>query len=215
MIALDACQSYMEAWLREFSFLPQSLPAELAQAQAAHLSLQAYCWQNALAEVRLVRIRGKAASIFNCLIFPHCPERSPVFVAELLATGGQLRLAFVDVQTPGMLNTRPILQQTARLAQRHAAMNHPEPAPRWAMTYSSGSPLYLRPTTQRELPMTDLYSDYLRVWSEFAQPQPPCSSPELQAFKEHHLLESPVSEYLSSVFGSNWVSRFLIEFLYR
>jgi hypothetical protein len=215
MIALDACQHYMEAWLRDFSFQPQTLPAELAQAQAAHLSLQAFCWQNALAEVRLVRIRGKAASILNCLIFPHCPQRSPVFVAELLATGGQLRLAFVDVQTPGMLDTRPILQQTARLAQRHAAMNHPEPAPRWAMTYSSGSPLYLRPTTQRELPMTDLYSDYLRVWSEFAQPQPPCSSPELQAFKDHHLNESPVSEYLSRVFGSSWASRFLIEFLYR
>ncbi|MFQ3648922.1 MAG: hypothetical protein SNJ75_01210 [Gemmataceae bacterium] len=215
MSILDACQNITKKWLGDFPFQPVRLDPEFALVQSPRMTLEAFGLQNHVAEVRLVRIRGKSANVFNCLIFPHSPQTTPVFVAELLATGGQLRLAFVDVQTPGLADTQPTRLKTAELARRYGAWNHSEPAPRWAMTYSSGSPAYLRPTTPMELPMTELYSDYLRVWTELAQPGVPSSSSELDAFKQHHRSESPVSEYLSRVFGANWTFRFLNGFLYR
>jgi hypothetical protein len=215
MIALDECQHLTEKWLRDLRFQQVGLEAEFARMESPRMTLEASQWEGSLAEARLVRIRGKSASIFNCLLFPRCAKLAPVFVAELLATGGQLRLAFVDVQTPGLLEVQPLRAKTTELARRFGALNHPDPAPRWAMEYSSGSPAYLRPTTPMEIPMTELYSDYLRVWSELTQPSAPCCSPEVEAFKEHHRTESPVSEYLSRVFGESWTCRFLNGFLYR
>lgn len=215
MNCLDECQNFTSIWLRNHRFVPVNLQPEFARIENARMVLEAWKWENGLAEARVVRIWGKLASIFNCLIFPRSPRFAPVFVAELLATGGQLRLAFVDVQTPGMLDRQSTQHKTAAVAVRYAEFNHPEPAPQWAMEFSSGSPAYLRPTSGMEIPMTELYSDYLRVWTELTQPGAPSCSAELDAFKEHHRTQSPVSEYLSRVFGEDWTHRFLNGFLYR
>lgn len=212
---LDECQALTEALLAHHSFRLEGPEPDLAQAVGSRMQLEATRWVSPVAEARLVRIRGNSVSIFNCLIFPFCPDRSPVFVAELLVTGGQLRLAFLDVQTPGLRDPSIACSRTAELAKRYGGLNHREPAPRWALEFSSGYPAYLRPTGQVEIPMTELYSDYLRVWADLTQAAPPQPSSELDSFKRLHRDESPVADYLTRVFGEAWASRFMNGFLYR
>lgn len=178
--------------------------------------LTATRWTGADAEARVVTIRGTAAGVFHSLLVPHDPGRAPVLVAEVLFTGGKLRLAFLDVQTPGMSDTRPVRDAAKMTAARYTAHFHPEPAPEWATEYASGHQAYVRPAGQEVLPMTEMYSDYLALWHGLTPTAlTPAASPELTAFKQRHRTDAPVAGYLSRVFGDAWTTLFLDSFLYR
>ncbi|MGL4553826.1 MAG: hypothetical protein ACRC33_21905, partial [Gemmataceae bacterium] len=160
--------------------------------------------------------RGAAAGVFNCLIVPHDPSRAPLFVAEVLITGGKLRLAFLDVQVPGVSDPGPVRAAAAAVAARHADRFHPDPAPDWATEFASGHQAYVRPAGHEVLPMTEMYTDYLTLWNGLTPTALPAArSADLDTFKRRHRTESPVAGYLSRVFGDAWTVRFLDTFLYR
>ncbi|MBY0522991.1 MAG: hypothetical protein K2R98_06315 [Gemmataceae bacterium] len=218
--------------LRPLGLRDQALPEGLAEAVAGggRTQLSATCWllgteSNPLGECRIVRIVGSSSEIVNTMIFPRRPECLPTFVAELLVFGGCPRVAFVDVQVPGVgrERKREVAKRTMALAARHAHLHAEREAPGWSVEFSAGGHVFTRPgqrATTHDLQA--LYDDYLRCWCDLTAgrapspgPADPAAADELARFKQHHVEQSPVREFLAKVFGADWAYRFLHQFLYR
>lgn len=175
------------------------------------------------AECRVVHITGATVEIVNTLILPHCPETLPVFVADLMLSGGKPRLAFLDLQGPGLLGSA--LEQTTlrthRLADRYSGRQPAPAVPDWASRYSLGGLVFTRPGARDLARMFAIHDDYLQAWIELAGQAPdtmiPCpqSQATLAAFKRLHATDSPVPGFLATVFGAAWADCFLQDFLYR
>lgn len=170
---------------------------------------------------RTVRILGTASEIVNTMIFPENPERMPLFVAELLVFGGVPRMAFVDLQTPGLAPDR---LDIVRAATTELARRYPLPAdvppPEWATHYSTGGYCYGRPNDKTYIPVLKrAYTDYLTLWLSM---QDGCrgranesARDELANYKRHHVSSVPSGEFMGKLFGDEWAARFLEDWLYR
>jgi hypothetical protein len=201
------------------------LPPDLVSAvgSGGRPQLQANAWAvGGRAECRLVLIRGQSTAILNTMIFPARPESLPVFVAEVLVTGGALRVAFVDLQTPGLAPGRrqPVADSLGRLAGRFSRLRCAEPPPAWATEFSTGAYGWVKsPGRECTAEVYAMYCDYLSYWSQLAA-EPSSGDDagpagELAEFKKHHVEQAPVAGFLGKVFGAAWAGRFLHEFLYR
>lgn len=198
------------------------LPDDLASALGGgRLRLDAGRWQvGDNAECRIVRIEGASSTIVNTLIFPTHSERLPVFVAELLVTGGVPRLAFLDLQAVGLTADRvgQLASHTAALADLFAFLPSAE-APAWATKYSTGGYVFTRTNDPNHADaLADLYAAYLDLWVECAaEVSDGDDAPTacLDDFKREHLRHWPGTDYLNKLFGTAWTARFLHEFLYR
>lgn len=223
MTQLDACERETELRLQRWGFERVVVDPMLAQAegQEGRFQLRASCWRREGAEARVVRIRGGATGIYNCLIFPERPEAVPVFVAELLVTGGGLRVAFIDLQVPGLgeVCRGSVVEKAKALARRYGHRNTREPAPNWAVEYSAAEAAYIRPSNPEEENVTELYLEYLDTWADSSAGEgsgdPAGARVALGRFKRHHREEAPVGNYLGRVFGTSWAARFLDTFLYQ
>jgi len=216
------------ARLATLGLRPLPLDADLAAALGGgRLRLRAERWQvgePALAECRTVHIAGASSEIASTPIFPECPERLPMYVADALITGGQVRMAFIDLPAPGLDDDLrgSLARDTRELAERWARPIMDVP-PAWAIEFSLGGCLFVRGGNADEFGvLTALQADYLRRWLEtarHARATPPAVSRRgadcLQRFKQGHLAHWPGTTYLERLFGHEWTRRFLHDFLYR
>jgi len=200
------------------------VPAEFAERVSHNGKTRLEACEYTLGEVgtaRMVRILGTASEIVNTMIFPEHPDRMPLFAAELLVFGGVPRLAFVDLQTPGLAPDR---LETIRSATTELAARYPLPAdagpPEWATHYSTGGYCYGRPGSRSYIPtLKKAYADYLKLW---LTTQDGCQKhanesarEELLKYKRHHVSNSPGCEFMGKLFGDEWAARFLEDWLYR
>lgn len=202
------------------------LPAELASATGSggRIRLQAARWQvERHGECRMVAIHGTNMEVLNTMLFPTYPGRLPLFAAELLVIGGQPRLAFVDLQTPGMVvePRRHIVDVTRTIVRRLAALPVSRLPPTWAMASSSGYPFFVEHLDPNHFPMIqEAYLRYLEAWLETAMQQStddaidPAACEALQEYKRHHVAHSPGRGFLEKLFTPAWTERFLTQFLY-
>ncbi|MBY0526800.1 MAG: hypothetical protein K2R98_25635 [Gemmataceae bacterium] len=211
----------------------QPLPAHLSRrdGHGGRLRLRACalslgCGGTARAECRMVRISGATAEIVNTMIFPTQPDRLPVYAAQLLAFGGRPRLAFIDLQMPGLTEgRRASLRERARVVARRFDFLPPaDDAPSWAVEFASGCQVFTRTTEPDALQgLRDACLQYLELWVELARAEcdslesgaNPAAHAELGRWQSEHARLSPGTEYLIKVFGEEWAREFLHEFLYR
>ena len=200
------------------------LPAEFASRPSHNGKTRLEACEYTLGEMgtaRMVRILGTASEIVNTLIFPGRPDRMPTFVAELLVFGGVPRMAFVDLQTPGLAPDRI---ETVRTATMELARKYPLPAdvppPEWATDHSTGGYCYGRPNDKSYISILKrAYTDYLSLWWSMRDGCRDCAKEsardELQKYKRHHVSSVPSGEFMGKLFGDEWASRFLEDWLYR
>jgi hypothetical protein len=195
-----------------------------------------------VADCRIVVITGTNAEIVNTMIFPARPEAMPVFAAELLVFGGVPRLAFVDLQVPGLAaGSRAALGGRLKaVASGYAHLPCDQTAPDWAVEYSTGGYVFTRPNdTAFRDDLLRLYREYLDIWAGLAGPASsaapagPAShggrdernlgndarpgaeaAAELERYKRQHVAHSPGKVFLEKMFGAGWTDRFLNGFLY-
>ncbi|MBX7103186.1 MAG: hypothetical protein K1X57_03845 [Gemmataceae bacterium] len=229
-IDVTALATRTHAELREFAPAPRYVPTELAiavglngrtrlHAQAIGLGLD-----DLTAECRLVTIRGLTATIFNCLIVPDLPGRTPLFVADMLASHDELRIGFFDVQVPGVSDAlrECVAAETWKLVGRYAHLPADDP-PTWAVAHSTGAYLCCRPEgAEQAAELLEAYWDYLSLWIQMARhpsaaetAPPEGAARALAAMFEEHLSSAPNRPYLERQFGTHWAHRFCNEFLYR
>jgi hypothetical protein len=206
------------------------VPGEFAHAEGSggRMRLRAAAWEVGptaapIAECRSVLIQGEATDIVNTWIYPHRPDELPTFAAELLAFGHRPRLAFVDLQVPGLspAGRSRTAAVTHPLAARFAGWRCPEEPPGWAVESSSGGHLFARPGDPAAFAdLTRAFEEYLVAWSDLATTARAAgigdelSREALARFKRHHATASPGRPFLAKLFGQEWTDRFLDEFLY-
>ena len=224
---LGAWQPQTSRSLQALGAQEAALPPDLVQATGGggRIQLRAERWQlgrPACGECRLVRIEGATSEIVNVLVFPSNPRTTPTFVAEGLVFGGRLRLAFVDVQTPGMDAAPAALvgRRTAALAGRLDGQRPGAPElPAWAVDHSPGHYFAARDDDGASAAVLETaYREYLDLWVELAgaaAAPDDADAAALTAFKRSHLAHWPGTDYLAKLFGADWSRRFIHEFLYR
>jgi hypothetical protein len=142
----------------------------------------------------------------------------PFFVGEYLVTGRQVRLVFVDVQTPGL--PPELRRQVAQEVEGIAGDWPPSiPAPPFVTEHSSGRFCHLRPAgDEAPGPLLEAYGQYLRLWARLAQEpafrQGALDAAALGRYKAESVRHSPGLDYLKRVFGAEWAVRFMNGFLY-
>jgi hypothetical protein len=218
--------------LQSLGLCERELPPNLASAVGGggRTRLRAAAWAvgptgRPLAECRIVRIVGASSEVVNTMIFPTRPEALPVYAAELLVFGGRPRLAFVDLQAPGMpgQERRRLAELTRPLAARFAHLRCEREAPDWAVEASPGGYVYTRPEDgDCASDLLTVYRSYLDLWATLATgltedggPPDEGTAAALADYKRRHVAHSPGTAFLGKVFGPGWAVRFLDEFLYR
>jgi len=183
---------------------------------------------SSLATLRMVHIRGAKNEIINTWIFPNQPDRVPVFAAELIAVGGTVKVAFVDIQAPALKS--PSLEQarilSASLAPRFRSLPCDEKAPDWAVGDSQGNFTYARNVPSDQFPeiekcylayLDSYLSEYVlvcRVQNNAISREDSNALNVLHTYQHHHMEHSPGKKFLSVLFGSEWTDAFMKNFLF-
>jgi hypothetical protein len=233
MITRDFAPIRLQSWwdqtgdaLNDLGIQPAPLDPSLAQATSGgRIRLCAERWllgdTQPIAECRRVYIRGTSSEIINTLVFPRNPGMVPMFVADAMVIGGELRLAFVDLPTPGMepYGARGIAERTFQIAARFPDRLERSQVPDWAVEFSGGGYLFLKNSPREQWEQLHAaWRDFLSLWVELARSperDPGAADTTLLPFKQGHLARWPGREYLSKLFGSDWTDRFLTAFLYQ
>lgn len=190
-----------------------------------------------LATARMVVITGTKTEILNTWIFPTCPESTPIFAAELISVGAAPRLAFIDVQairdeSPTFVD-RDTSTQLMNLAQTRGAdlsatlrskfsrFNSPETPPAWAIDASVGNYFFLRGGSATDFNLiqncyrsyfeTYCASNLLPIMLELSRAD---ALDRLLNYQRHHMRHSPGTRFLGNLFGVDWTTEFLTDFLY-
>ncbi|MCU0711750.1 MAG: phytochromobilin:ferredoxin oxidoreductase [Pirellula sp.] len=222
--------------MRSHSDETMSIPQEFRQRESLHgrIDLQASQWsiqarKKHIASVRMVYIHGPKNQIINTWIFPNRPDQMPVFAAELIAVGSEVRVAFVDVQVPvirsiSMLDEVSLL--TSGVAARFSELVCSEAPPVWATESSQGNFTYARNVPVSQLHrVEECYQAYLDAYlgaftnrvtgaSLSEQNRDELALDELHRYQHHHMESSPGNKFLSKLFGADWTDSFMREFLF-
>ena len=181
-----------------------------------------------IATLRMVYIRGQKNEIINTWIFPVRCDAIPVYAAELIAVNGVTRVAFVDIQTPG-LNDRSaeeVAELTAPLAARFSMLPCDESAPDWAIAETGGNFTYARKADASwNSTIQDCYLSYLDTYMDSftssldtkqmaATSEDVDKTEQLSCYQKHHMESSPGKKFLGSLFGVEWTDTFLTNFLF-
>jgi hypothetical protein len=205
--------------LEAFGPKAMPLPEELGRAVSHHGKTHLHAEQWELGGVpgttcRWVYITGVATEILNAMFYP--ARGGPVFVAEFLATANVPRLAFIDLQTPGLNagqaeNVEAALKAAPRLLP--AAEDNP---PDWASKHSTGKYLWSRPGSVEASAAFDgcktAYAFYLNAWKTLVEM--PANPEAHTAYRQFKLANWPGRDYMDKMFGEAWTARFATEFLY-
>jgi hypothetical protein len=182
-----------------------------------------------IASLRMVYIQGPKNQIINTWIFPNRPKEMPVFAAELIAVGDEVRVAFVDIQVP-VISSKSVLEDTSLmtsgLAARFSALPCDEAPPVWAIESSQGNYTYARNVPLNSFPeVEECYRSYLDTYLDAfmnksvgatlsAASRDEEAIDELHRYQHHHMESSPGNKFLSKLFGSDWTESFMREFLF-
>ena len=177
----------------------------------------------------MVYIQGPKNQIINTWIFPNRPKQMPVFAAELIAVGDEVRVAFVDVQVP-VIGSSAVLEDTSLMtsgiAARFSGLPCNEAPPVWAIESSQGNYTYARNVPISSFSkVEECYRSYLDTYlsafvnkkvgvvlSELKRDEHAID--ELHQYQHHHMQSSPGNKFLSKLFGPDWTESFMREFLF-
>lgn len=211
----------------------ESLPELFAHQSNNERGIDLYSqdWQvlrhkKAFASLRFARIVSAKLDMFLIFIFPQCPWKTPVFAAEFISILGELKLGFIDQQTPGFNPAQfsSLKRLLEPIRDRYPLLQSGHQAPDWATCDSSGAPIYTRPESNTETldSLNNAYEDYLQAWikglasvSSDPQDNPQSSAERLRNYKNNQIEHSPGTPFLIGAFGEEWTRRFQSEFLYR
>lgn len=186
----------------------------------------------AIGVARMVIIQGQKNEIINTWLFPKYPISLPVFAAELISMGGQQRLSFIDVQTPGFNgNKQQLCSAIQQNFEQHRNLRIDEMPPAWAVSDTLGFYIFRRTGGEQQFSeICRCYMDYLttcidNAWLDLvaamnfdADSQAiAANARSLQALHDyqlHHMHSSPGNAFLAKLFGENWTESFLHEFLF-
>ncbi len=219
--------------------LLHATPCDLDESFARKLSingrflLSSQAWElssrrRSFANVRMVYIKGQKTEIINTWIFPKRSDLMPVYAAELISIGGVHRIAFVDIQVPGLQPTEKedVEFLTAPLATRFSVLPCDEPPPAWATDSSQGNFSFARQADASwTATIQDCYCSYLETYlnayatgatarSIATYPPTPEVTSQLSIYQHHHMEHSPGSKFLSNLFGHEWTQSFLTNFVF-
>jgi hypothetical protein len=212
------------------------IPCDLLRRESLNgkISLEAYQWgilvgAREIASLRMVYIHGSKNQIINTWIFPNRPNLMPVYAAELIAVGTEVRVAFVDVQVPAISDSS-LLEDTrlltSTLAPRFADLPCNELPPDWAVDASQGNYTYARNVPCTRLPQVeDCYLAYMDAYLHSYTPRDvtaailgsardEASVDTLHQYQYHHMEHSPGNKFLSKLFGADWTEKFMQDFLF-
>lgn len=223
----------------EFGLLAKKQRIQESYAHRISLNKRFDLWSNqwgltyndsTVGTARMVLIQGQKTEIINTWIFPKYPSTLPVYAAELISMGGQQRLSFIDIQTPGFQqNTSEIERSVLRVHNIYKDFAISEQPPAWAITDTLGHYFFRRTGDASHFPaVVSAYLDYMgtllnSIWPSLLSG---CIGPvvsvgsldpnmtKLRDYQHHHLVSSPGNLFLSKLFGEQWTDRFLHDFLF-
>lgn len=213
-----------------------SIPQEFRRRESLHgkIELHASQWsiqarKKSIGSLRMVYIHGAKNQIINTWVFPNRPDHMPVFAAELIAVGAEVRVAFVDIQVP-VIRSRSLLDDVSLLstgiATRYVELACNEAPPVWATESSQGHFTYARNVPVSQLGRVEecyqAYLDsYLNAFTNritgaglIDQKRDESVLDELHQYQHHHMESSPGNKFLSKLFGADWTDSFMREFLF-
>ncbi len=191
------------------------------------LCAQAWRFESRLgeAELRLVKIDGAKSNIINAWIFPADPRRCPVYAAELIGVGENVRVAFIDIQAPlRSAASAELHMQVQSVAGKFKQLPCDEAAPDWAIDASLGHYTYARQVPASQL--AQIHTAYLAYLDTYLnhvnRPVPAVSHQvelqagvqQLTAYQLHHMHHSPGQKFLGNLFGIQWTEQFMLDFLF-
>lgn len=212
------------------------VPSQFLRRDSLHgkIELHASQWSIQVASkpigsLRMVYIHGPKNQIINTWVFPNRPSHMPVFAAELIAVGTEVRVAFVDVQAP-VIESSSILDDTSMLtsgiAPRFSGLPCNEDPPHWAIESSQGNYTYARNVPADCFhQVEECYTTYLDAYLKgfvnksvgsglAAMERDESALDKLQAYQHHHMHSSPGNKFLSKLFGPDWTESFMRDFLF-
>jgi hypothetical protein len=206
---VDETKSRMQHQLDE----SRLVPGEFLRRDSLHgkIELHASQWSihvasKPIGSLRMVYIHGPKNQIINTWVFPNRPRRMPVFAAELIAVGTEVRVAFVDIQVP-VIDTPSVLDDTSMLT---GGINY---------TYARNVPADC--FHQVEECYTAYLDAYLKGFASksvgsslAAMERDEIALDRLQAYQHHHMESSPGNKFLSKLFGPDWTESFMRDFLF-
>jgi hypothetical protein len=238
-LALETIEFFEQTQRLRLTILPSELPVVYRHKFSLNQRFQLWGHQwsinnrgSCVGTARMVLIQGQKNEIINTWVFPKLPSLLPVFAAELIAMGGQQRLSFIDLQAPGMMtDLRSLQQETSKIHQIHRHLRIDESPPEWAVSDTLGDYIFRRTGCSSQFPeIANCYHDYLEtclnnIWPQLLQGSPGCCAatqnvvvdtnlPILREYQLHHLHSSPGNVFLSKLFGNEWTSDFLHNFLF-
>ena len=213
-----------------------AIPPEFIKRESLHgkIELSASQWaiqvsSKTIASLRMVYIQGPKNQIINTWIFPNRPKQMPVFAAELIAVGDEVRVAFVDLQVP-VIGSSAVLEDTSLMtsgiAARFSGLPCNEAPPVWAIESSQGNYTYARNVPISSFSkVEECYRAYLDTYlgafvnkkvgvvlSDLNRDEHAID--ELHHYQHHHMQSSPGNKFLSKLFGPDWTESFMREFLF-
>lgn len=231
----DYCERQLHAALIEQDFLPRALPEAWSTrtGRGGRFRLRAQAWhtrsaekhRSRAAETRTVRIEGPNCDILTCLSFPERNDLWPVFAVELVAFQGYPRVAFLDLQKPGLHKARhDVLSHLTKSVADEFPATSRDVAPDWASAQSSGHAVFSRDTElERLADWSRAFDGYLTAWrhlrsqavsGELPQTISAEATQALADYRMDHIAHSPGTPFLKTIFGADWTDAFLKEFLY-
>ncbi|MCU0714594.1 MAG: phytochromobilin:ferredoxin oxidoreductase [Pirellula sp.] len=228
--------SFTNERLLRFGFLERRVDGRYADRQSTNgkFQLNAREWglissgtDSLLAVARSVSIRSSKNAILNTWIFPVNCLLTPVFAAELICIAGVHRVAFIDIQTPGLNPERreEVSAITSPLSTKYTVLPSDNEPPSWATADSTGNFSYARNAgPEWSSIVANCYQDYLSVYlsgvlsHDRSQSRSIVSTAEsdavLSAYQIHHMHSSPGKKFLDNLFTSDWTDDFMNGFLF-
>lgn len=172
-----------------------------------------------LGDARATLIHSPRAEIFNAMVFPDDAEALPVFAAEWVAFAGRVHVAVADLQP--VVETRSADEARARaeaVLARFPTIEQSDDRPDWCRDYFTPGALFARGCQENGV-LLDAYAAYLREFLAMAGSVPirgrRTGGAAVDAYKLHHVENTPGLAYLSRFFGADWTHDFLRRGMYR
>lgn len=204
---------------------PRRIDDDLAQNGKKDTRFQARFYRTPWGgDLRSVHIKGPKVEIINLFHFPDAEQALPVYAIEFVVFGKRPIVGVIDLKM--LVDFEDVPEQSAQiLIEAHRRFPNLTPAedpPEWYQECRSGHDFFTRPESLDLL--DDLIACHEYVWGRLcalaeAQKRLPEAWVEsqrnaVQAYKDHHRINSPGLPFLNRQFGEEWTDRFLREGLF-
>lgn len=178
-----------------------------------------------LGEMRCVRIAAPKIDIITVFFFPIPYLQLPVFGMEFVVLGERPIVGVIDAPClmPKMTcstNLQALMQSTH---EQFPDLVQADDPPEWYAECRSGMDFFVRPRTLADL--RDLALAHLQIWNgvvelfHFPLPLFDAEAEEyanhIQAYKDHHRINSPGLRLMNRSFGEAWTRQYLTGYLFN